>query len=319
MKGHIIGGYLFEFPFNEFFNFLAASLLLFLLFSNDCLYRLHNVLLVALFSYVDDLPHNNVLKFVLKQVNLIAVIDNVNVGHDLTLDLLAEGTELLFIHFDAFFTPMVANSRLETLLVKLLALLDQFFTRISHELFSDFLWQRHHVIKWYSLFILDDLELVLIEDIVERFMFFGDVFHTFFAEDFEDGRSSEAQEYSATLLHEESAVVDDTALEEALNHKLFAFELCIYLNHTALQEIELISVSTRFLELFSFGLCFRLQQVDDVVEDFIVVVEMLEIRDLLHRLFDEIEHFIVVLVNATFHLILNSRLHCDDFLVLLLR
>lgn len=57
-----------------------------------------------------------------------------------------------------------------------------------------------------------------------------------------------------------------------------------------------------------------MQKVNDIVENGVLLFEVLKVRDLLHRLFDEVEHFVIVLVNAGLDLIQDGRLHCDDLL-----
>lgn len=57
-----------------------------------------------------------------------------------------------------------------------------------------------------------------------------------------------------------------------------------------------------------------MQKVNDVVKNGVLLFEVLEVRDLLHRLFNEVEHFVIVLVNAGLDLIQDGRLHCDDLL-----
>ena len=147
-------------------------------------------------------------------------------------------------------------------------------------------------------------------------MLLSNLVHALLAEHLEDTVRCEAKRDRAAFLHEEGAIVNDTSFEEALDHEFFAFKLSVHFDDTTLEEVQLISVIASALQLLSFGLCASLQQVDDVIEDGVVIGEVLEVRDLLHRLLHEVEHLVVVLVDTQLDLILNCGLHCNNLLVL---
>ena len=149
-------------------------------------------------------------------------------------------------------------------------------------------------------------------------MFLDDMIHLVFGEDLEDGRCGEPKVDGAALFHEKGAIVNDTAFEQALNHKLLLLELCVDLDHTRLQEVQLVGISPCFLELSALDHGFCVKEVDDVVKDRVVIGKISEVRHLLHRTFDEVKHLVLIIVNACLDLLKDLGLHRHDFLILLL-
>lgn len=146
-------------------------------------------------------------------------------------------------------------------------------------------------------------------------MFLNNVAHFGFAKYFQDRWGSESEIDRAALLHEECAVVDDATFEKTFNDKLLVFKLSVDLDHTTLQEVKFICISTCLLELSTLDHSLGVKQVDDVVENRVVGRQVLEVGDLLHRAFDKVEHFVVVLIDASLDLVLDLWLHGDDLSV----
>ena len=147
----------------------------------------------------------------------------------------------------------------------------------------------------------------------------NDRLHLVLAEHFKDRRVGEAQTDRASFLHKEGTVIDDTAFEKTLNDELLLLELSVDFDQATLQEVEFFSISSSSLKLSTLDHSLRLQKIDDIVQNWIIVSQMLEVRNLLHGSLDELEHLVLVFVDTNLDLVLNFRLHRHDLFELVNR
>jgi len=145
--------------------------------------------------------------------------------------------------------------------------LHKLFASLLKDWVSDLLGESHDVVKrdWLRTRLFHNLELVFVEDVRKLLVFFQYGVDFIFAEDFENGGSSDSEVDKAWLSHEEGAVVDYTSLEEALNHELLFLKHSVHLDDATLQEVELVCFCINLLQdvSFNFGLAF--EHVYDIV------------------------------------------------------
>jgi len=312
---HVLGGSLLKVSGDLLLDHLAALVLFLPVFLKNSVDSFLNCLLVALLSNLDDLANTDVLKLVLEQVDLTAMLLDLLIRYDVLLEDSLLPSELLVVHVKTPFAAVVVLDFVQALLEFFLLLGEKLLTSNFDQLVSNLLGESHHVIQRDRFLVFDDSKLVLIENLTQRWVFLDNVAHFSFAEYFKHRWSSESEIDGATLFHEECAVVDDATLEKSLNDKLLVFELGVNLDHTALQEVKFIGVSSCLLKLSTLDHGLGVEQVDNIVKDGVVGCQVLEIGYLLHRTFDEVEHLVVVLVDASFDLVLDLRLHCNDLTV----
>ena len=108
--------------------------------------------------------------------------------------------------------------------------------------------------------LLHDRELVLVERPAQGTrVLLTDLLHLLALEGLQYARGGESQITDATVLEEERAVVDDRTAEQPLYDELLAFKLCVHLDDTSLEEVELISVVASTLENITFLLLLSLK------------------------------------------------------------
>ena len=85
---HGMGSRSFKLPLNILLDLLAALVLSLTVAAQDGIDSLLNRLLVAILANLHNLPHHDVLQLVLEQIDLLAMLDDLLVGHQLLLELL---------------------------------------------------------------------------------------------------------------------------------------------------------------------------------------------------------------------------------------
>lgn len=77
----------FELFLHILFDLLATLVLFLTVFAQNCIDSLLDRLLVTLFTNLDELTDNNVLKLVLVKVKPVAVVNDLRVGNNFLLEL----------------------------------------------------------------------------------------------------------------------------------------------------------------------------------------------------------------------------------------
>ena len=147
--------------------------------------------------------------------------------------------------------------------------------------------------------LLHDRELVLVERPAQRTrILLTDLLHLLALERLQYARGGESQIADATVLEEERAVVDDRTTEQPLYDKLLAFKLCVHLDDTGLEEVELISVVASTLQNVTFLLLLSLKRVNDIQCFVIIVLQRAEVWHLAHTVDDELLDLVLVILDS---------------------
>ena len=152
-------------------------------------------------------------------------------------------------------------------------------------------------------------------------MVIRNLLHLLLWEGFKDGRHRKTQIYNTLFFHEKGAIIHNTSLEKALNHKFTSFKLCVHLNDSTLQKVQFVCIFACNLQLLSFLTFLCLQRVNDVKEDWLRVAlgKVFEIRHLTDWSLDKSQHFVVVLINSLLYFLSNLGLLKNDLFVPLFR
>ena len=147
--------------------------------------------------------------------------------------------------------------------------------------------------------LLHDRELVLVERPAQRTgVLLTDLLHLLALERLQYARGGESQIADATVLEEERAVVDDRTAEQPLDDELLAFKLCVHLDDTGLEEVELISVVASTLEDITFLLLLSLKRINNIQCFVIIVLQRAEVWHLAHTVDDELLDLVLVVLDS---------------------
>ena len=147
--------------------------------------------------------------------------------------------------------------------------------------------------------LLHDRELVLVERPTQRTgVLFTDLLHLLALERLQYARGGESQITDPTVLEEERAVVDDRTAEQPLYDELLAFKLCVHLDDSGLEEVELVSVVASALEDITFLLLLSLKRINDIQSFVIIVLQRAEVRHLAHTVDDELLDLVLVVLDS---------------------
>ena len=86
--------------------------------------------------------------------------------------------------------------------------------------------------------------------------------------------------HDCLLLHHESVKVNDATLEESLNHKLSVVKNHENLDDSFLKEIQILNLLIFLLKHLSILFLFGAESIDDVIKEWLVFLQVLEVGDL---------------------------------------
>jgi len=183
IRCHVFSCSIFKLSLHILFNLLAAPVFFLAVLAQDSIDSLFDRRLVALFADLDNLTHDDVLKLVFCKIDLLAEFRDLLVGHYLLLDLTTDGLLLFVTDLSAFVILAHFGKHLcQLLLEDVLSAEDHLGSRFTHKLVPDLFRQRHDVIKWDRVAILDDLQFIPVKCVLYALVLASDLLHATFAE-----------------------------------------------------------------------------------------------------------------------------------------
>ena len=148
------------------------------------------------------------------------------------------------------------------------------------DLLHDLIGERQDVVKWFVATLLVSLDMIFKAGLLQISILSHQLPHLVSSQDLYRARGDKSHVDDSFLLHEEGIEVNDTSLEETLDHKLTLVKHHVDLNDSLLEEVEIFDKLIFLLQVLSVLLLLRVESVDDVVHERHVLLQVLEVRHL---------------------------------------